>query len=71
MAEKWLTPREAARLWRVHPRTIVRWIKDERIEGCQFGARSYRVYASDEEVSDHGEVQGQEKGRERVVGEER
>ena len=70
MAETWLTTREAATLWRVHQRTIVRWIQQGSIEGARLG-RSYRVLAAaapSPEVN-HGEVQGQETRRERVDGE--
>jgi excisionase family DNA binding protein len=43
MAERWLTTKEAAAMWRVSPRTIRRWVNAQRIEGCKFGPKCIRV----------------------------
>jgi excisionase family DNA binding protein len=44
MIGRWATVQEAATLWSVHPRTIVRWIRLGVIDGVKMGPRVYRVW---------------------------
>lgn len=46
MPDVWVTTAEAAKVWRVDPRTVVRWINDGLIIGCKLGPRTYRVLVS-------------------------
>jgi excisionase family DNA binding protein len=42
-ARNLLTVPEVAEWARVHPKTVLRWIKDGRLEAIQFGPRTYRI----------------------------
>lgn len=69
MADRYLTPEEAAPLYGVSSRTVRRWVASRLILGCYAGPRRVlRVIVSDDEseVIPSGEVQGQEEGRERL-----
>lgn len=56
MGEKWLTPKEAAALWRVTPWTIREWVKRGVVQGQKFGPRTLRILVmTDEPEKDAGE----------------
>jgi excisionase family DNA binding protein len=39
-----LSPEDIAELLRVHPRTVIRWIRSGRLtRACRLGGRTYRV----------------------------
>ena len=42
-ARNLLTVPEVAEWARVHPKTVLRWIKDGKLEAIQFGPRTYRI----------------------------
>jgi excisionase family DNA binding protein len=42
-ARNLLTVPEVAEWARVHPKTVLRWIKDGRLEAIQFGPRTFRI----------------------------
>jgi len=42
-ARNLLTVPEVAQWARVHPKTVLRWIKDGRLEAIQFSPRTYRI----------------------------
>ena len=42
-ARNLLTVPEVAEWARVHPKTVLRWIKDGRLEAIQFSPRTYRI----------------------------
>ena len=42
-ARNLLTVPEVAEWARVHPKTVLRWIKDGRLEANQFGPRTFRI----------------------------
>ena len=42
-ARNLLTVPEIAGWARVHPKTVLRWIKDGRLEAIQFGPRTFRI----------------------------
>ena len=56
MSERWLTTKEAAKMWRVHPRTIRRWLAAKRIEGCKFGPKCLRVLVVEDDVKPEQEA---------------
>ena len=75
VASTWLKPAEAALLWNVHPRTVLRWVDQGFIVGIKKGPPFPTMIRIDDgpgiEVID-GQVQGQEgQGRERLDGEAR
>ncbi len=41
--EKHLTVKGVAELLQVHPQTVREWLRDGKLEGVKFGARSWRV----------------------------
>lgn len=60
MGEQWLTAKEAAALWKVHPRTIGRWVRAGVIVGVNLNKQAIRVLVTTDEQETSDGMQGQE-----------
>jgi len=46
MGDKVLTPEDAAKILKVHPNTIRKWLRNGTIKGSQFNGRLWRITES-------------------------
>ena len=46
VSEGYLTVSETARLLKVHPKTVFRWLESRQLQGCKIG-RTWRIRRSD------------------------